>query len=76
MADFKAHRINVGSRNLPQFQVYITMSNCGVRNGRKVAITNCATPEELEEEVNRLIKSLETARDDAMAILQENEGEL
>jgi hypothetical protein len=76
MADFTAHRINVGTDSLPQFQVYITMSNCGVMDGLRVAITNCATVEELEEEVNRLIKSLRTVQDHATGILEENDGML
>lgn len=74
MADFRAYRENVGTDSLPRFQVSITLSNCGVMNdGTKRAIARCATVEELDEQVDALIKSLESARDSAKGILEENE---
>jgi hypothetical protein len=76
MAEFFANNINVGTDTLPQFQVYITMSNCGVRDGQRVAITNCATIDELNEEVKRLVQNLYKARDIAIGYLEENEGEI
>jgi hypothetical protein len=70
MADFKAHR--VGGRMLPT-QVYITMSNCGVRETGSVAVTECVMVEELDEAIEQLIKSLRQARNAAARILQENQ---
>jgi hypothetical protein len=74
MANFKAHHVNVGSDSLPQFQVYITLQNCGIRDGIKCAVTNCATISELEEQVAALFLSLNEAYGTAKAFLQENEG--
>jgi hypothetical protein len=74
MADFQVHRINIGISSLPQFQVFITMGDCGVRKEGHVAITNCATIPELEEEVERLINRLRKACDIAKGILEENRG--
>jgi hypothetical protein len=74
MADFQAHRANVGIEDLPQFQVFITLTRCGVRDEGHVAITDCATVTELDEEVERLVKRLYAARDIARGFLEENEG--
>ena len=74
MADFQVHHINVGTPSLPQFQVFITMCDCGVREEGHVAITNCATVPELQEAVNRLVHRLYKARDIAKGFLEENEG--
>jgi len=74
MADFQAHRLNVGVPNLPQFQVFITITGCGIRDQGHVAITNCATTTELTEEVERLVRRLYAARDIAKGFLEENQG--
>lgn len=74
MADFQAHHANVGIEDLPQFQVFITLTDCGVRDEGYVAVTNCATVTELDEEVERLVKRLYAARDIARGFLEENEG--
>jgi len=76
MANFKAHRVNVGSPDSAQFQVYITLQNCGLRDGIKCAVTNCATVPDLEEQVAALLLSLNEAYGMAKAFLQENEGGL
>ena len=73
MADFFAHRENIGIAQLPQFQVSIIITNCGVtKDGVRKVIPNCVTVDELDEEVDRAIKSLQKARDMARAILEEN----
>lgn len=74
MADFQVHHHNVGISTLPQFQVFITLCNCGARDEGHVAITNCATIQELEVEVDRLVKRLYSARDIAKGFLEENQG--
>lgn len=74
MADFQVHHINVGVPSLPQFQVFITMCDCGVRKEGHVAIANCTTIPELEEEVSRLIERLCKARNIAKGFLEENQG--
>jgi hypothetical protein len=75
MANFYAHRENVGTRQLPQFQVSIILSDCGILpDGSKRAVARCATVRELDEQVDALIRSLEKARDAAKGILEENEG--
>jgi hypothetical protein len=76
MADFFAYRENVGTDQIPQFQVSIILSNCGVLNdGSKRAVARCMTVRELDEQVDALIESLEKARNSAKGILEENEGE-
>ena len=74
MANFQVHRVNVGVSSHPQFQVFITMCDCGDRKEGQVAITNCATVPELEEEVTRLIERFCRARDVAKGVLEENQG--
>ena len=75
MAEFYAYRENCGIDTLPQFQVSILVSDCGVlMDGRKRVISRCATKQEIDEQVNALILSLEQARDAAKGILEENEG--
>jgi hypothetical protein len=73
MADFFAERINVGIPSLPQFQVVIVVSNCGVtKEGWRKVVPSCATVAELDEEVDRAIARLNKAREIARGILEEN----
>jgi hypothetical protein len=74
MANFQVHHRNVGISTLPQFQVFITLCDCGVRDEGHVAITDCATIQELDDEVERLVRRLYSARDIARGFLEENEG--
>ena len=75
MANFYAHRENVGTDQIPQFQVSIILSDCGVLpDGSKRAVARCVTVSELDEQVDALICSLQKARDAAKGILEENEG--
>jgi len=75
MANFYAHRENVGTDQIPQFQVSIILSVCGILpDGSKRAVTRCVTVRELDEQVDALIRSLERARDAGKGILEENEG--
>ena len=77
MAEFFADRINVGTEQLPQFQVAITLANYGSSlNGPPKAVAPCATVEELDEQVEALIESLKRATSMARGILEENEGEI
>ena len=76
MAEFFANRINVGTEQLPQFQVAIVLSNYGSSlDGPPNAIALCATVQELDYQVDALIESLQRARNLAKGILEENEGE-
>ena len=76
MSDFLAQRCNVGIESLPQFQVCIVLTNFGFeKNGPPKAIPNCATVSDLDQQCDRLIKSLESARAIARGILEENQGE-
>jgi hypothetical protein len=70
MADFKTHRVRVGPRGHAHFQVYIAMSNCGIRKTGHVAISNCVTVKELDEEIEKLARSLRKARNIAAQILE------
>jgi hypothetical protein len=75
MANFYAHRENVGTDLISQFQVSIILSDCGILpDGSKRAVARCVTATELDEQVDALIRSLEKARDAAKGILEENEG--
>ena len=75
MANFYAHRENVGTNQIPQFQVSIILSDCGILpDGSKRAVARSVTVKELDEQVDALIRSLEKARDAAKGILEENEG--
>ena len=74
MAEFFADRINVGTNQTPQFQVAITLSNYGCSlHGPPKAIALCASIQELDEQVDALIESLNKARELAKGILEENE---
>jgi hypothetical protein len=52
----------------------ITLCDCGMRDEGHVAITDCAPIQELDEEVERLVKRLYSARNIARGFLEENEG--
>ena len=75
MANFYAQRENVGTNQIPQFQVSIILSDCGILpDGSKRAVARCVTVRELDEQVDALILSLQKARNAAKGILEENEG--
>jgi len=75
MAEFFADRVNVGTEQLPHFQVSISLSNFGASlEGPPKAVALCASIQELDEQVEALIVSLQQARDAAKGILEENEG--
>jgi hypothetical protein len=74
MAKFFADAIKLGTTQRPRFEVAITLGNYGSSlKGPPKAVARCSTIEELDEQVDALIESLNRARNTAKTILKRNE---